>query len=281
MKFAMNENTLLQCGLIEFLESCGKAGFAGVELSYPKLKEALRFLPAAAIREKIAESGMEVLTLNAFEDVYLVPDDEGSIAAVEAEARLVGELCRAVGCPAVVLPVSRWFDRYGALPGKEEITGAYRKSIARYQRIFSEYGVTMMFEPIDYPEFVVGTADWTNEILESFPDIPVVPDIHNMFINGDGSGQVAKLKNPIGVFHIDDTVEGEKAAMHVTESRTFPGEGRADAPAWIHTAQKLGYDGYYSLELFDPVIYAMESGEAAEFCMQKLKAFERMVEQSV
>jgi hypothetical protein len=29
------------------------------------------------------------------------------------------------------------------------------------------------------------------------------------------------------------------------------------------------------------VIYAMESGEAAEFCMQKLKAFERMVEQSV
>ncbi len=281
MKFAMNENTMLQCGLVEFLDSCRKAGFGGVELSYPKLKEALRFLPSAAVREKIAESGMEVLTLNAFEDAYLVPEDEGSIAAAAAEARLVGELCQAAGCPAVVLPVSRWFDCYGALPGKEEITEAYRKSIERYRSIFSQYGVTMMFEPIDFPEFVVGTTDWTNEILESFPDVPVVPDIHNMFLNGEGSGQVARLNNPIGVFHIDDTVEGEKAAMHVTESRTFPGEGRADAPAWIHEAQKLGYSGYYSLELFDPSIYAMEPGEAAEFCMQKLKAFERMVEKTV
>lgn len=273
MKFAVNENTIMQCDLVDFLRVCKRAGFSAVEISYAKLKDALRFLPPVAIVEELLP--MRVLSVNAFEDVFLTPED--SWATVEAEALLIGELCRSISCPAVVLPSNRWYDTYGPCPSRVEITRLYRSRLTRMKELFAPFNVTVMFEPIDFPEFIVGTVGWTNEILNTpeLSDLPVVPDIHNMHRNGEGSSQLQNLKNPIGIFHIDDTMPGAVETLDVAKSRMFPGEGVAQADAWIKTVTAMGYDGYYSLELFDDQIYRMDPQQAANLCMEKLTTFEK------
>ncbi|MFA5570589.1 MAG: sugar phosphate isomerase/epimerase family protein [Sphaerochaetaceae bacterium] len=271
MKFAMNENTLFQCELIEYLDACKAAGFEAVEISYAKVKEALRFLSAKEVKDAIKP--MKVISINAFEDVFLAP--ESSWATVVAEGRLFGELSKAIDCPAVVLPSGRWYEMYGPLVSEKEITQLYRTRLIEMVELFKEYDVTVMFEPIAYPEFIVGTVSWTNEILDTpeLRDLPIVPDIHNMHRNKEGSDQLKNLKNPIGIFHIDDTIKGNLDELHVAKSRTFPGDGVADAKVWFQTVKQTGFDGYYSLELFDDTLYAMSAHDAAQLCMDKLHAF--------
>ncbi len=273
MKLAVNENTIFQCDFIEFVKACSKAGFEYIEASYLKLKEITRFVSVTSLKEVLKQNKIQVVTINAFEDIFLMP--ENSLKILEAEARLFCELCIAVECSAVVAPSGRWYGIYGQLPNKDGITKLYRERLLFVKNIFSEYGIEVMFEPIAYPEFVVGTSSWTNEILagEDFKDISIVPDIHNLYYNGEGSSQILNFNNPIKVFHVDDTIAGEKDSLHVAKSRSFPGEGVTDATKWVDEFYKNNTDCIFSLELFDDFIYEMNPYEAATLCMEKLVSF--------
>ncbi len=278
MKFAINENTIFQCHLSEFIDVCGVANFKAVEISYAKLKEELKFVSPSDLRKKLKKYDMKVLSINAFEDVFLVPQ-EGAFV-LEKEAHLLAELCRAIESPAIVAPSSRWYQIYGNLPSKDRITKTYQERITFLKNIFCSYDLELMFEPIEFPEFVVGDTDWINTILDApnLHNIPIVPDIHNLMPNGEGPEQLGKFNNPIGIFHIDDTLDLRDEDIHVAKSRCFPGDGISNAVKWIKAAEKVGYKGYYSLELFDDTVYAMSPLAAAKLCRQKLDIFEKLVE---
>jgi sugar phosphate isomerase/epimerase len=273
VKFALNENTLITCDLMEFLSASAEAGFSAVELSYPRLKEALRFVPAMKIREQIEKLDLRLLSLNAFEDVFLVP--EQGVSIVEAEAALIGELCQAVGCPAVVLPSSRWYLKYGELPDADNLTALYQSRLLRVKKVLDRYGVESFFEPIAYPEFITGTVEEVNALLDhdELRNLRLAADIHNLFRNRQGPEQLLQFSNPIGLFHIDDTVAGELETLHVAFDRTYPGQGTADAGEWVRFALASGYAGYFSLELFNNELYEMDPFAAAALCMKQLQAF--------
>jgi sugar phosphate isomerase/epimerase len=278
MKFALNENTIMQCGLKEFIDSCARAGFPAVELSYKKVEESLALRPKARIKELIEDSGVSVLSLNAFEDALLVP--RGNESFLSAEAELIACVAESIDCPAIVIPSARWPDDFGPLPAKDEIIDRYRRCLASISEVFLKHHIEALFEPIAYAGFIVGNVAWTNEMLgtEELKSLRLVPDIHNLFINGDGPMQLSRFTNPIGLFHIDDTQDSLGTKLHVAKSRTFPGEGVADAAMWIRQAQKAGYQGYFSLELFDDDIYALEPIEAAKLCWEKLQDFNAATE---
>ncbi|NQT61022.1 MAG: sugar phosphate isomerase/epimerase [Bacteroidetes bacterium] len=275
MKFAINENTLFSCDVLEFIDACSNVGFEAVELSYPKLKEILKFVPVPELVEQIQSAGVKVLSLNAFEDALLVP--ETGMAAISAEAAHIGELCQVVDCPAVVLPSSRWYPKYGEVTIDDNFYALYRNRLKYLKKVFSRYGVEAMFEPIAYDEFYLGNVEEVNRLLDDpeLQDIRLVPDIHNLYKNGQGPEQLLKYANKIGLFHIDDTVNGDLKTLHVAFDRTYPGKGQANAAGWLKAAEKAGYDGYYSLELFNDDLYQMDPKKAASECMYQLVAFEK------
>jgi len=274
MKWAISENTVSQCDLVDFIDACAVAGIHAVELNIVKLKDALRFVSPGDLTARFRKHGIEIVTLNSLEDSFLVPAD--GIPAVEADVRLMGELCRSVECPAIVAPSGRWFEKYGPRPDKDETTLLYRGRLLLFQDILRDYGVELWFEPIAFPEFVVGTIPWTNEILSApgLGSMAVVPDIHNLHINGDGPGQLSDLTNTIGIFHIDDSLDLPAARQDVCETRCFPGQGIADAATWVRIAKAHGFDGYYSLEIFDEEVWAMEPAVALQLCRDELETFE-------
>ena len=274
LKYALNENTLIQCGIEEFIKVSAEAGFNAVELSIPKLKEALYHMPAREISGMLKKYGLSVLTVNALEDAYLVPEE--NLSVLEAECELVGRMCKLVECPAVIAPVARWFDSYGPLlpPGEFRKTNSERLSFM--SKIFRKYGVQVVFEPIGYPEFTVRDLDLSQEIIEASGETSVglAPDIHNLYRSGVKPAALASFRFPVSIFHINDTEGRPMQELEVCSTRTFPGEGVADAKSWVQAALDAGYQGYFSLELFRQDLWDMDSQEAADLCYRKLKDFD-------
>ncbi len=274
MKIALNQNTILQCNLPVFAECCMRAGFDAVELRYSKVQEALAFLSKKSIKKLFQDYGIEILSLNALEDALLVPDD--NIGYLAAEANLIAATADSLDCRSVVVPSSRWLAEWGPPLFQDQVVRTCSTCLAEIKRVFDKYQIKALFEPIGYTEFVVGNPQWTNLItgVSDLRSIPIVVDVHNLFINGEGPDQIRLFTNPIGLFHIDDTLSVEGSKLDVAKSRTFPGEGVANVAEWVKEAQGIGYDGFFSLELFDERVYQMDPREAAGLCRSKLKWFE-------
>ncbi len=271
IQFAVNENTIIQCDLIEYFSACRDAGFKAVEISYAKLKDSLRFVSVAELKK--ACNGLEILSLNAYEDIFLVP--ESNLKALEAETDLIGQLCTLIDCPAVVVPSGRWNVKYGELPPKTKIINLYQKRLMQVKEQFDSFNIKTMFEPINYPDFIIGEPEEINEVLagNGLKNLTIVPDIHNLHYNGFGSRQLDGIDADIGLFHIDDTPNLPNEQLHVAQTRVFPGDGIADAAGWVKCALDNGYKGYFSLELFDDQIYSMNPDDAAVLCRKKLDLF--------
>lgn len=137
MKFAINENTLLQCNVLDFAAACAKAGFSAVELRYSRVKEALCFLSKNELRNRLRDLGLKLLSLNAFEDALLVPEENIKNLAVDAE--LMALTADSVDCHAIVIPSSRWLPEYGKALSEESIMRRYAINFAEITGVFEKY----------------------------------------------------------------------------------------------------------------------------------------------
>jgi len=69
------------------------------------------------------------------------------------------------------------------------------------------------------------------------------------------------------VVHVDDAQRKPMEALS-NEDRTFPGEGRINLPVLFQTLHRYGFNGYYSVELYDKGIWALPPREV----MTRLRA---------
>ena len=273
-KFALNQSMIMQCQTEEFISVCAKVGIEAVELRIPKLKETLYHMPHKAFTGLLKKHGISVLSLNAIDDFSMVPEDNLDLLKIECES--VGRMCEIVECPMVVAPVARWFD---SPPSREEIVLLSQERLRYVADIFKPFGVRIGFEPISFPEFTVRDLELSQEIIDKseVEAIGFVPDIYNLFRGGLQPEALTKLKYPIYLMHINDAEDNPLEDLHVMYNRVFPGEGVANAKAWVQALLQIGYEGYFSLELFRQEIWDMSPLDAATLCYNKLQAFDRLL----
>lgn len=274
MNFAINQSMIMQCQTEEFISVCAKSGFKAVELRIPKLKETLYHMPSKEFSGLLKKHDISVLSLNAIDDFSMVPDENLDLLKMECES--VGRMCEMVGCPMVVAPVARWF---GSPPTLEEVKTLSQARLHYVSEIFQKFGVQVGFEPISFPEFTVRDLKLSQEIIDGSEakSVGFVPDIYNLFRGGTQPDELAGLKYPIYLIHINDAEDSPLDQLHVMYNRVFPGEGIAHAEAWVKTAIRSGYQGYFSLELFRQEIWDMSPEDAAVLCYNKLQKFAESV----
>jgi sugar phosphate isomerase/epimerase len=85
------------------------------------------------------------------------------------------------------------------------------------------------------------------------------------------------LRYPTYLFHINDAEDIPLERLHVLYNRVFPGEGVANAEAWVRAAIQSGYRGYFSLEIFQQQVWDMSPENAALLCYDKLSKFAESV----
>jgi len=270
INLAINQSMIMQCQTEEFIAVCAHAGFKAVELRVPKLKESLFHVPHRQLSEQIKKHGISVLSLNSIDDFSMVPEE--NLDLLTAECEFVGRLCEMLECPMVVTPVARWFE---SPPSVAEIQAISQERLRHVSGILNKFGVKIGFEPICFPEFMVRDLALSQEIIagSGAEAIGLVLDIYNLFRGGLQPDDIAGLNYPTYLIHLNDAPDSPLEDLHVMYNRVFPGEGVANAQAWVEAAIRSGYQGHYSLELFQQQIWDMRPQDAAVLCYNKMKQF--------
>ncbi len=70
--------------------------------------------------------------------------------------------------------------------------------------------------------------------------------------------------------HVDDMRDLHPELSHCNSDRVLPGDGILDLPAILGQIERHGYDGFFSIELFNEDLWALPAGEAARRMYQSL-----------
>jgi 2-keto-myo-inositol isomerase len=70
--------------------------------------------------------------------------------------------------------------------------------------------------------------------------------------------------------HLDDMRDKPGDLSHCNNDRVLPGQGILDLPALIARLEEHGYDGYFSIEMFNRDLWQLPAAEAAHRCYESL-----------
>jgi 2-keto-myo-inositol isomerase len=70
--------------------------------------------------------------------------------------------------------------------------------------------------------------------------------------------------------HLDDMRDKPGDLSHCNDDRVLPGEGILDLAAMIGALERHGYNGFYSIEMFNADLWQLPAAETARRCYQSL-----------
>jgi sugar phosphate isomerase/epimerase len=77
------------------------------------------------------------------------------------------------------------------------------------------------------------------------------------------------------VFHLNDYPLQPPRAEIKDSDRIYPGDGVAPLREVFQTLDAIGFDGYLSIELFNPTYWQQDARSVARTALEKMKAVSR------
>lgn len=241
----------------------GEAGYQAVELRDTKIE---RYLGSGgtlpALRGRLRDAGVEVLSINALEDSTLRTG--ARLEEILARCRVFCEWARALDAPYVVaVPSFLAQGEAGSMDaGMRSQTVAALAAMAAVARAF---GVKVGFEFLGFPTCSVNTLRAARGILDEVgdPTVGLVVDTFHFYAGGSRLEDLDGLDGSrVFIVHLDDAEPGDPAGLGDSH-RLLPGEGVIPLKPMIARLEDAGYRGAYSLELFRPEYWAWPPAEIA------------------
>lgn len=268
-KLALNASTLFpfHLSIIEQIEVAAQAGYDGIEIWMKDLEDYLS--SGGTIEEmKMIAHDYELAIVNAIaffkwtdmnEDVRL----EG-LEQAKREMNLLAEL----GCPAI------------AAPPTGDVKNLSLDTIAHHFTELCKIGEEMGVEP--YLEFW-GHAERLSTLSEAVyvalesgeREAKLLLDPFHMYKGGSSFKNISYLQGKnIGIFHVNDYPETPSREFVTDQDRLLPGEGIAPTKQIVQDLKEIGYDGYFSLEVF-PETYP-EGKQPLDVAREGLEKMQRL-----
>jgi 2-keto-myo-inositol isomerase len=257
-KFALSPVTIAQCGFLEAFEVTARAGFRGIGLRYDQFE---RYLQGGGTTEQVRER-MKRLGLCFTEAAFLaewmfqggvplVSRRQRSGAGDETGPAMLQRLhaflaqCEAFECANVT-----------AVPALRE-TGEpaiAAEEFAALCDIAEPYGVRLCLE------FIGHAPQWNT--LRSADELVTAAGRRNggilidTFLFHQGGSLLEDIARvaPEKIFNVQiaDAKPKPRSTLNMLEDRLFPGEGVAGVPAIVDALVARGYDGWWTVEIFNP-----------------------------
>ncbi|MGQ9780220.1 MAG: sugar phosphate isomerase/epimerase family protein [Bacillota bacterium] len=266
MKPCLNQATIMQCDVEEFIKVTAHAGFKWVELRIPKVEEYLLTHPAGEFRALLRSEGVKVATLNALEFFSLVPEE--NYGFMKAKAEKAAALCQLIDCEWLIVVPSRKNNLT-----REEIVEMTARRLELLAEAAQKYGVKLLFEFIGFPDFSVTDLSTAYKIAKTVRrhEIKLVIDTFHFFVGGTTLEDLKKTPGKdIGLVHVNDFPDRPLAEL-TDAMRVLPGMGRADLRSIMRGLKEIGFDGLVSLELFNEELWRLAPQEAAGRAWQSLQ----------
>ena len=264
-QIAINSVTTKHAGLEEALDAYAGAGFTHVEFVLPLVKDWLAAGHTVAdVRAQLAKRGLR--SIGGFQTHVVAFGDAEARSANHAihleNARLIHELGGGTlvvgtdGPPqASVDALSELADVLRGLVGQMEglnvsmaiefnwspLVKSFHSAVCVAERVnHKQFGV--LWDPAHYYTTVTKLDDLKPEWVRWIKHV-----------------------------HIDDMRDKPGELSNCNADRVLPGQGVIDLPDMIGRLERGGYNGFYSIELFNDDIWRLPADEAARQCYQSMR----------
>ncbi len=245
LRFAINRICAPQLPLTDFIALARAAGVSAVEIRNDIAgREFADGTPAAEVRDRLDEAGLAVASVNALQRF-----NDWSVER-QAEAEAIVAYAAALGAPGVVL-CPRHDEGHGWTGPEAE--RKLREGLARLRPILLDHGVTGYVEPLGMRGSTMKRQDTAASAvsdIDGWDAFQLCHDTFQFFRCGDDR----LLPGRIGLVHVSGIARTDLAPDALTEpdrGLIFPGD-RVGNLAQLQRLIAAGYDGYVSMEPFDP-----------------------------
>lgn len=273
-KYSFNTSTVRgqKLSLFESVNIAARAGYQAIEPWITEI-EAHQQLGGSLqdLKRLIEDRGMTVESAIGFAE-WIVDDDERRKKGLE-RAKYEMDLVRQIGGKRIAAPPA------GAVDVE---TIDYLKVADRYRALLEigdKIGVVPQVEVWGFSKTLNRLGQAALVMIESHhPQACVLPDIYHLYKGGsDFSG--LKLLNgaSMHVFHVNDYPAEPPRETIRDADRVYPGDGVAPCRDILRTLREIGFDGYLSVELFNPSYWQQDASLVAQTAIEKTQ---KLVEES-
>lgn len=257
LKLTLNTVSIKAQSLTEKIKIAMSAGYRGIGLYNGDMDQYLNNGGTIEeLKKFIAGEGAEISELMAIKKWFQVSKDKWNEA--QDEARRKFEDSRILGCSCVTTPC------YGKLEGRNEWIERYAKICG----IAEEFGQKVAFE-------FLGSAPQTKTLSDAWEIVRAAESssagfLIDVFHFYKGESSIEEFKKipgeKISLIHINDIKSHSGLPKEELKDgdRVFPGQGVSFAKNIIDVAIANGYQGYYSLELFNKEYWERDPFEIAK-----------------
>ncbi len=267
-KFCLNTSTLrgYNLSLREMIDITARAGYNAIEPWISDLEAHAKSggSPEETARQ-VRDSGLSVQGAIGFFE-WIVDDEARRKAALE-QARRDMELVSRSGGSLIAAPP--W--------GATEVTGlSLDRAAERYAALCDigrECGVRPLVEVWGFSKTLSRLGQAAYVAIESgHPDACILADVYHLHKGGSPHQGLAQLNGKkLPLFHVNDYPAEPSPAEIKDEQRVWPGDGVAPLHEILGTLQSIGFEGFLSLELFNPDYWKGDALETARIGLDKLR----------
>lgn len=268
-RYCLNTSTIRgqQLSLVEEIDIAARAGYQAIE---PWISEIEAHVQAggtlADLKKRIGDAGLTVESAVGFAE-WIVDDDAQRAEGLET-ARHEMDLVRQIGGARIAAPAAGAADVFGI---------DYLKVAQRYRTLLElgdSLGVVPQVEVWGFSQTLTRLGQAIMVAVESnHPKACVLPDVYHLYKGGsDFAGLKLLSSSAIHVFHMNDYPANPPRDTIDDCDRVYPGDGVAPLAEILQTLREIGFDGFLSIELFNPTYWQQDPFEVAQLALRKTKA---------
>ncbi|QVL33274.1 sugar phosphate isomerase/epimerase [Telmatocola sphagniphila] len=266
--FCLNTSTIRgqKLPVEEEAKLAAKAGYNGFEPwifeldAYSRSGKSLKDLG-----KLFADLGLQVPSAIGFAK-WIAEDEKVRKAGLEEAKRDMDKLQQIGGQRMAAPPI-----------GATDVSGMDMLKIAERFRVLVELGEQMGIIPEcehwGHSKTLSRLGEVTLVAMESKrPKAVLLPDIFHLFKGGSDFEGLKMLRGEsIGIFHMNDYPKDLPRERIKDADRIFPGDGIAPLNTVLKTLHQIGYQGFLSLELFNPEYYKRDAFQVIKTGLEKMK----------
>ncbi len=269
IRYCFNTSTIRgqKLTIEEEVDIAAKAGYDGIEPWISKIQEHKDSGKSLHdLGKRIADAGLKVESAIGF--AQWIVDDEAKRKAGLEHAKRDMDLLAQIGGTRIAAPPA------GATNGPKLDLLEVAKRYHALLEVGQQTGVVPELELWGFSTNLNRLGEVALVVVEAnHPNACMMPDVYHIYKGGSNFGGLAAISgNVIPVFHMND-YPAEPPREQINDSaRVFPGDGVAPLTPMIQTLVGNGFEGVFSLELFNPEYWKRDAFEVAKEGLDKMKA---------
>ncbi|MEX2172157.1 MAG: sugar phosphate isomerase/epimerase [Pirellulales bacterium] len=268
-RYCLNTSTIRgqKLSLVEEIDLAAKAGYQAIEPWIDEIEVYARQGGSLAdLRKRISDRGLTVASAIGFSE-WIVDDDARRAKGLERAQREM-DLVRQIGGTRIAAPAA----------GATDVSNMdYLKAAERYRALL-ELGDRMEVLPqVEVWGFSktlhrLGQAAFV-AIESGHPRACILPDVYHLYKGGsDFTGLKLLNGTALHVFHMNDYPADPPRQTISDGDRVYPGDGVAPLSEIVQSLREINFDGYLSIELFNPNYWQLDPLEVARVALAKTQA---------